>query len=132
MVRAKVSCSIIGENFSPSNLEKKIKYIFNDKNEVGDIGSKGRYKDKPIPYGSVDVYPPDEFLSENEITQLEWIIEFLEKNKEQISKSKIDDVRIMVSIFYETQCNLSFDSDLLKRISELKLDLNISCYNSLE
>lgn len=130
MIRAKVSCNLIGEKFSPGKLEKKIKYIFNDKIEAGDIGSKGRYKDKPIPFGSVEVYPPEDLLYEHEIAQLEWIIEFLEKNKSQISKNNIDDIRIMVSIFYETQCNMSFDSELLKRIGDLKMDLNISCFNT--
>ncbi|TAL69808.1 MAG: hypothetical protein EPN82_04080 [Bacteroidetes bacterium] len=131
MVRAKVSCNLIGEKFSPGKLEKKIKYIFNDKIEVGDIGLKGRYKDKPIPYGSVEIYPPEELRYEHEIAQLDWIIEFLEKNKVQISKSNIDDIKIMVSIFYETQCDMSFDSELLKRIGDLKLDLNICCFNTI-
>ncbi|MBI5324577.1 MAG: hypothetical protein HZB41_04780 [Ignavibacteriae bacterium] len=130
MLRAKVSCNFIGENFSPGKLEKKIKYNFTEKTEIGDIGSKGRYKDKPIPYGLVEVFPPDELLDENEIVQLEWIIEFLEKNQLQISKSNIDDIRIMVSIFYETQCDMSFDSDLLRRIGKLNMDLNICCYKS--
>ena len=47
-----VSINFSGDKFSPTKGENITGLIFSDKIEFGDIGVRGKYKGKPVPYGS--------------------------------------------------------------------------------
>lgn len=116
-----LSCILIGENFSPSALEKSMNIFFHQKNEKGEIATIGRFKGRPLPYGSCVVC--DE--SNQEI-----VMDFLEKNLDILKKNGIDNIFLRLDVIYESQCNFELDPNFLSRIVKFSIPLSISCYEN--
>jgi len=56
-----------GDHFSPAEAERKTRIMLFEKNEPGEIGTRGRYIGKPIPYGSaeIELCDPEEGIQGN-------------------------------------------------------------------
>lgn len=72
-----IRCVLSGECFSPDKIEKLMGLTLKNKIEVGEIISKGRYREEPSAYGSGELYPPDE-CKNSEDYGLIWIVETLQ------------------------------------------------------
>lgn len=129
MIKINATLLICGDNFSPSMMEKNSEIIFSKKNEPCSVGDIGRYKDKPIPYGSAEIISEQIEVEENEIS-------FLNKVLQCIRYLKSSNVEIILhyDIAYSNQCNIEFKSEILKKIADFNIPFTITCYedNSLE
>ena len=126
-----VSLSIYGERFSPSSIKESSGLKFKDKNEVGDIGKLGRYKGKPIPYGSASIYVEKIFpIEESEDGELipDNFIKLVEDNISNFKAAGATDIELRLSIFWKDQCNYDFSPKLIKRIGNLDIPFLVSCY----
>jgi hypothetical protein len=115
-----------GKSFYPFQLEKETGIIARDSNDPGSIGSSGRYRNKPIPYG----YCHWEFSSDCKPygPALELAISSLEKHIGMIREFGAENVIFQMYVEYEAQCNLEYFPEQLRRLSSLNVPLTISCY----
>ena len=51
--------SIMGDEFSPVLFEQRTGLILAEKQEVGGLGLSGKYRGKPVPYGSAKLKSPN-------------------------------------------------------------------------
>lgn len=70
MVKITASIDFWGRRFQPVKAEQQTGILFSQKNEVGEIGKVGRYKDQPIPYGSASFEAPSTVESSSRILWL--------------------------------------------------------------
>lgn len=57
-----------------------------------------------------------------------YFLELLESNSDALSQIKIEDISIWYLYEYYGQCNIEFQPDILKRISNLNIAICISCW----
>ncbi len=120
-------CRMQGDSFSPSAIEAKTRIIFDRKNEPGEIGKIGRYKGNPIPYGNAEIVFSETGSSADLFSSEASILNSLEEHLASFRASGVEEISLNVNVFYEEQCNLELSPELLKRLYELGVALNISC-----
>ena len=98
---------------------------FEKSNEPGDLALKGPRKGKPLPYGSAVLARYDEALF-NE--KWKWMMERLHMHIHELRRLGADDIVLHLTYWYEGQCNLSFEPEELKALSELNIPFTITCY----
>jgi hypothetical protein len=129
-----VAFHVTGDTFSPGKAEKATGLTFAKKNEVGDIGTIGRNKGKPAPYGSGELRAPFEHVySDHEHTQhcdfgLHWLADILERHVATFIACGGDEVYVSLGVFYQDQCNMSISSEAMRKIGSCGIPLHISCY----
>ena len=123
-----ISASILihGERFSPNQAEKITGLELQDKMEVGDIASKGRYKGKAIPYGSGLLVPPKHI---DMFDRMMWLVKALDGKIDQLKEIGADEPNIHIGYFYKNQCNLVLSKEELTALAKLEIDFSFSCYD---
>lgn len=116
-----LSCILMGENFSPSAVEKSINVFFHEKNEKGEIAKIGRFNGRSFPYGSC-------IMRDQHYKEL--VIEFLENNMGKLKEYGVDNISLRLDVSYDSQCNFELDSNFLSRIAKLSIPLSVSCYKN--
>ena len=122
----RLSVLLRGEKFSPKEVEEITGLRLRDKLEVGEISPRGRYRGKPIPFGTAQLEVPTEIPYDD---RLMWIIKSLELNLQQLYDCGAEETRIYAGYFYKDQCNFGFSKDELSAIAKLGIDFDISCYD---
>ena len=61
--------------------------------------------------------------------EIAWLLNLAEENEEKLIGLGVDysDSQIWVIYYYDKQCNMEFDPDLMERIGKLGLKLCVSC-----
>ncbi|WP_124328991.1 hypothetical protein [Desulfonema ishimotonii] len=118
MIKIRAYCLLQGPNFSPALAESRTCLSFENKNEVGEAGRSGRYKDIPIPYGSAELTASD----------TDRIIRILETHIGTFRSCHAETIILHLDVSYDAQCNLEFSPELIKKISDLQIPFTISCY----
>jgi hypothetical protein len=126
MLNIYVACNLWGETFSPKEVEREVEIAFERKNEPGDIASSGRYRDKPLPYGSATLVVREG--GERGVLIPFESIRFLGKNLDRFKKAGATDIVLDVVVAYGGQCNLEMSAKLLNALASLHIPLTISCY----
>jgi hypothetical protein len=125
MVRFKYSCHFWGEKFSPKLVSKRTKLLFDEAEEVGQIGKVGKYRNKPQPYGASVIRVPDNVKNDRKI---EWLAKQIKPKLSAIRKCGATDIYVDVAIYHDGQCNFEFDPLEMKLLSDLGLSFAISVY----
>jgi hypothetical protein len=121
-----VSINFSGDKFSPTEGENATDLIFSDKIEFGDIGIRGKYKGKPVPYGSGTLKVSKDINMHNRIL---WLTETLSGKIDVLRKLGSDEPHIYIGYFYKDQCNLTLTKSEIKAIAALNLEFCFSCYD---
>lgn len=127
MVKIRASCEASGDNFSPAAFAKMSNVKLVEAPEPGEIGTRGRYRGVPEPYGSATIEVSDK--AENDWTRFDELLTVVENCIGALREAEADDIWISVSLFHDGQCNFGFSKDELKRIAALNIDMPISCYS---
>ena len=127
MIKIRASCLIVGKNFSPMLFSKLSSVRLIDAHEPGDIGSNGRFKGKPTPFGSASIEVSDK--AEEKWSSFDDLITTLEGCIDGLRKAGASDITFLCSLFHDGQCGFSFSKDQLKRMSALNVDFSVSCYD---
>jgi hypothetical protein len=103
--------------------EKAGNIVFSEKNEPGATGNAGRYRSKPIPYGSATLEsdPPDD---------LDALLDILTCSIAKFREAGADDITLHCDVFYSGQCNFEFSVNQIACLSKLKIPITISCYDN--
>jgi len=116
----------MGPLFSPGQVEAATGVRFTTKNEPGELGARGRYRGKAIPYGRADIsgnasgaalVSPDSEL-------LKQALAIIEPCRIAGATSFV----LHLDVKYWNQCNLEFSPSFLSAIAALGADVTITCY----
>lgn len=133
MYKISAALRLMGDKFSPKIVEEKTGITFTEKNEIGDIGTKGMNRGKPIPYGSATLYPPIEVINpEYYYSGFDWIISKLDAVVKISREYGADDIYLDLAVFHKYQCNMAFDPHILAEIAKANIPFWISCYQDDE
>ena len=61
--------------------------------------------------------------------EIEWLLDLAEENEKELIRLGVDfsDSQIWMIYYYDKQCNMEFDPDLMERMGKLGLKLCVSC-----
>ncbi|MDX8363357.1 hypothetical protein [Cytobacillus sp. IB215316] len=124
-----VRCHLYGNMFSAKKVEELTGLTLDNKVEVGDIATRGKYKGMPTPYGNGELSPPSEYKEKNDFG-LEWISLIMNDYISVFRSCGAENINLVIGVFYEGQCNFSLPSKALKLIGEMEIELQLSCYES--
>ena len=110
-----------GEQFRPS----EINYPFTRSTDAGTIQQEGRYRDKPIPYGSITIEVPKHIPNQDRIT---YIVKTAQELLPDLIRVGATNWRLNIGRFYSSQCNESYTNEELKLIASLNCPLFYSAY----
>jgi len=126
MIEITCHCLLQGSKFSPTLTERLHGIKLEGKNEIGDIGKIGKYKNKPIPYGS------GVFVISNNLLDPSYDhykkIDLLEKLIPKLKSYGVEFMDVLITVAYYNQCNFELSSLLLRRLAALKIPISFSCY----
>lgn len=123
----RVELYLRGLNFYPSRLNLNNPEFARVSIDTGSIGSIGRYRGIPIPYGYCYVITPDN-LENNE--KINWMCNYLLDNKELFTSNGCTDMSLW--IYWEgVQGNMYFTKEEIKIISKCDIGVSID-YIQLE
>lgn len=122
-----------GRSFFSSGSRKKNRDKVFQKNEPGDIGTIGPYRGKPIPYGSADLalLTPNEDI-QGDLTIDNPLIQTLIQHHATFRACGATTLYVYLAVGYEDQCNMAFDTKLMKALGECDIELWVSCYERKE
>ena len=120
-----VAFDIWGEDFHPS----KVPFAFTRQQDPGAIGTRGRYKGQPEPYGSAsyEVSP-----SVPNASRIRHIVETIEPLMSAIRAAGASRWYINIGRFYCEQCNEEYSLDELQMIARLGCGFIYSAYSVSE
>lgn len=121
----KPECHLWGKNFSPNLLRSISGIVIKNSNEPNEIGSKGKFKNIEIPYGSCALAIPD-FVKSNRIT---WMAEFIAKHKSEFLKAGATEITYWI-FWHGNQGNMEFTNQELKKITQTGVPLCIDYINT--
>jgi hypothetical protein len=121
-----VSVNFCGNKFSPHKAEEVTGLALSNKIEFGDIALSGKYKGKPVPYGSRTLKVPQEINMHERIL---WLTNALSDKVNTLRKLGADEPHIYIGYFYKEQCNLTLTKREIAAIAKLDLEFCFSCYD---
>ena len=127
MVTLRATCILQGKSFSPSSAEAKTGVVFIKKNEVGEIGRFGKYKNKPIPFGSAEIAIDENEWDQN-VNEIDYLLETFNKHINIFQICGAENIFFNIDVEYENQCNFDFSTDFIQKLAAVKIPLTISCY----
>ena len=116
-----VSFHADGTQFRPS----QINYPFTTSIEPGTIGKEGRYRDKPVPYGSIVIDVPRQIPNDKRI---KYIVRTVLPLVPELKRAGASDWYLNIGRFYSSQCNEAFSTEELKLLASLDCPLHYSAY----
>jgi hypothetical protein len=113
------------KRFTPS----KVPFQFTEQHDSGVIGTRGRYRGQPVPYGSASFVVPRSVPNDKRIAHIVQTIEPLLDNIRAAGATKW---HISIGRFYYAQCNEEYSLEELQLISRLGCGFIYSAYNVTE
>lgn len=117
-----VYSTLRGQKFYPSKLQKISTTIIRKSYDPGDIGTIGKYRDKPIPYGWCSITVPDQIENENKIS---WLADFLYKHMNYLKELGVEDLTFEI-LWSGVQGNMELSVEELTKIHRLNLPLSMT------
>ncbi len=114
-----------GEEFRPS----RVPFRFSEQHDPGIIGTLGRYRGQPVPYGSASYRVPPSVPNAERIRHIVHIIEPL---LPAIREAGATDWHISIGRFYYAQCNEEYSLEELQLIARLGCGFIYSAYSVSE
>lgn len=118
------NCILSGERFSPERAEAILDLHFDVKNEVGELGTIGKYRGREIPYGSGTINSPEvaDDLSNSRVLHV------ICDNLDKLYAIGLEDIMFTLIFEYDEQCNFELSYDFMSQFVQLGIALSISCY----
>lgn len=117
-----ISFLVWGDEFRPS----RVPFQFTEQHDPGIIGTLGRYRGQPVPYGKALYHVPP---SVPNVVRIRHIVETFEPLMGEIQAAGATDWHISIGRFYNGQCNESYSLEDLKLIIRLKCGFSYSAYS---
>ena len=120
-----VSFTMAGTNFLPNKVENLYNITLEETELKGEIGKKGRYKNKPLPKSSACINNKKEegYIDHSEIERIAILAADIYKNRKKLL---IEYTSFFITYYYCAQCALGFTKKELKLFSKLN-EIAIDC-----
>ena len=116
-----ITFEIRGREFRPSLIDLN----FQRQHDVGVLGTRGRYKGLPYPYGSASYLAPSD-LAHN--LRIPHIAKVFVPRLDQLRRAGAEDWHVSIGRYYSAQCNEEFEAAELTALVELGCSLTYSAY----
>lgn len=120
-----ISLEMNGETFSPSEARLLTGLSFTRMNDPGGIGTRGRYKGMPVPYGMCALEVPADIPAAKRLT---WLLDAALPHMGTLRRLGATEMYVSIGYFWRDQCNLAYSSEELTKLARLGIDLCVSCY----
>lgn len=110
-----VYCSLLGEHFFPSRLKVFGKVELINAKDPGDIGQTGKYRGKPIPYGTCEVK-----CTLVGRTQIVYLATHLKRYLPQYKKNRATNIVFWI-LWRGLQGNMEFTVQELRKLADMKI-----------
>jgi hypothetical protein len=118
-------CDLSGQEFQPALLKQKLEDIeLRNVTNPGDLATVGKYKGKPIPYGSCTVVTPTGIEPDKRI---EWIADFIKKHEKIFRDCGATDFRVQIN-WTGIQGNMELKATELEKLADLRIPLNMNYF----
>ena len=121
----RVSFEMWGEGFRPS----RVLFRFTEQNDPGVIGTVGRYRGKPLPYGSASYVVP---ASVPNADRIKHTVQIMEPILASIRDAGATDWHVSIGRYYFAQCNEAYSLEELQLIARLGCGFVYSAYSVTE
>ena len=125
MTKLQVTLELQGDAFSPSAAERLTGLALVRKVEPDQIGERGRYRNKPTPYGAAALEAPDA-LPERD--KLNWLLDTAMVAVGALRELGAISIGVSATYAHDGQCNLEYSPAELEKLSALGLPFSVSCY----
>jgi hypothetical protein len=129
VVELSPSLDLWGERFSPREAEAATGLALSDKTEPGALGTAGRYRGVPVPYGSATLEPP---ASVPPTDRLGWLLATAAPHAEALRGLGAELWRLHVDVRYQAQCNLEFSPEEVAAVAALRVPFTVTCWEDAE
>jgi hypothetical protein len=126
MIRATAVFRASGSAFSPESVETRIGVSFSKKNEPGEIGTIGRYRGQPIPYGSAELSDAEngaDLMVPNVL-----FFAAIEKLAQACVAAGATSVLLHIDVAFTDQCNIEMSHDFISAVGRLGIPVTMSCF----
>lgn len=123
---------LLGENFSPSQLERFFEIRFDRKNEKGEIASKGRYIGRAVPHGSAEYHFSVEPKNRDMFSLDDKLVMILDQIDLLKNEYGISEISVYWNVAYRGQCNLEISVGLMNRMARYGIPMLVTCYKDEE
>lgn len=115
-----------GEIFSPAQAEQTYAVAFDEKQEPGAIGVKGRYRGVPTPYGAAQKSWATDAVCFVEPGQP--FLDLLQRLAEASRFAGATCVTLDFMVNFQDQCNFEFSPAFAAGVARADVTVTISCY----
>lgn len=126
MVKVSVVFRAFGPEFSPDNAERNAGVRFSKKNEPGDAGTSGRFRGRPLPYGSCELNGPERSVA-LDMPDPKFFHSIQHVARECLAAGATSMV-LHFDVAYVDQCNLEFSSEFVLALARTGVAVTMSCY----
>jgi hypothetical protein len=127
ITKLRIALVVVGSTFDPESLPKVAAWGVVSSNKPGDLGCVGRYRAKPLPYGSATLTPIKSSVVDFDEAEVCQFLTEVACNLETIRNAGGEDIHLDIAITYRDQCNFEISPSVLSLIASLNLPVNISC-----
>ena len=113
-----------GETFSPAAAEREAGLSFTEKNERGEIGTRGRYAGQPLPFGAATLWAPSEI---DPSERLDWILDAVLPHLDTLRSLGGMQGWLHSNVYFDTQCNLEYQPEQLQKLAKLGITYTVCC-----
>ena len=121
ITRTQVTLCVYGTHFTPSKVAAK----FSSAHDPGALGTMGRYRGVPIPYGSAEFDAP-----EAQEKQIEFVFRLAAPFVAAMRAAGAESLLMHITYHFAGQCAIELLTEELKMVSGLQCDLVIDCFNA--
>lgn len=114
-----------GEEFRPS----RVPFQFTEQHDPGLIGTVGRYRGQPLPYGSASYIVPSSIPNTDHIRHT---VQTIEPILASIRAAGATDWHISIGRYYQAQCNEEYSLEELQLIARLGCGFIYSAHSVTE
>ncbi|HEX2094161.1 MAG TPA: hypothetical protein VHG28_17290 [Longimicrobiaceae bacterium] len=120
---------LLGKSFSPALAERQTGLSFTERNEVGELGTRGKYEGIPLPFGSATLQAPPEV---DPSERLDWILDSVLPHAEALRNLGGMEGWLHSTFYFDAQCNLAYPPGQLQKLSQLGIPYTVSCIQAPE
>jgi hypothetical protein len=127
ITKLRIALVVVGATFSPGSLPNVGAWMLASSNKPGDLGSVGRYRAKPLPYGSATLTPTKASVVDFDEVEVSQFLAEVPRNLEAIRNAGGEDIHLDIAITYRDQCNFEISPTALDLLGKLGLTVSVSC-----
>lgn len=127
ITKLRIGLVVVGATFNPESLPKVAAWSLASSNKPGDLGSVGRYRAKPLPYGSATLTPIKSSVVDIDEAEVCQFLTEVPRNLEAIRNAGGEDIHLDIAITYRDQCNFEISPSALSLLAQLNLPISVSC-----